>query len=130
MQPYSYIKVQNLSLAAALLSIGIPFDEATPFITTKKFDGASETLFFFQENSICGQYSTMAMINAWNDNEFHIKNPEHPFAYIACAFKNRDGLLDKVKQSAEMVVIEKNGKLAVISKAASIETQTKIFSQL
>ena len=130
MQPYSYIKVQNLSLAAALLAIGIPFDEATPFITTKKLDGASETLFFFGETSMCGNYSTMQMINAWNDPQFHIMYPEHPFAYIACAFKNRDGLLDKVKQSADMVVIEKNGKLAVISKAASVETQTKIFSQL
>jgi hypothetical protein len=130
MQPYSYIKVQNLSLAAALLAIGIPFDEATPFMTTKKLDGSSETLFFFKETSMCGQYGTLQMINAWNDSSFHINNPEHPFAYIACAFKNRDGLLDKVKQSADMVVIEKNGKLAVISKAASLETQNKVFSQL
>jgi hypothetical protein len=130
MQPYSYIKVQNLSLAAALLAIGIPFDESTPFMTTKKLDGASETLFFFGESSMCGQYNTLAMINAWNDPEFHIKNPEHPWAYISCAFKNRDGLLDKVKQSADMVVIEKNGKLAVISKNASAETQAKVFSQL
>jgi hypothetical protein len=127
---YSYIKVQNLSLAAALLAIGIPFDEATPFITTKKLDGSSETLFFFKDVSMCGQYGTLQMINAWNDPNFHINNPEHPFAYISCAFKNRDGLLDKVKQSADMVVIEKNGKLAVISKSASLETQNKVFSQL
>lgn len=119
-----------MSLAAALLAIGIPFDEATPFITTKKLDGSSETLFFFKETSMCGQYSTLQMINAWTDNDFHINNPEHPFAYIACAFKNRDGLLDKVKQSADMVVIEKNGKLAVISKNASEDTQHKVFSQL
>lgn len=127
---YSYIKVQNLSLAAALLALGIEFDDSTPFMTTKKLDGGSETLFFFKDTSMCGQYSTLRMINAWSDPNFHIDNPEHPWAYISCAFKNRDGLLDKVKQSADMVVIEKNGKLAVISKNASLETQTKIFSQL
>lgn len=130
MQPYSYIKVQNLSLAAALLAIGVPFDDNTPFVTTKKLDGGSETLFFFKDCSMCGKYSTLQLINDWNDAEFHIHNPEHPWAYISCAFKNRDGLLDQVKKSAEVVIIEKNGKLAVISKDASLDTQKKIISQL
>jgi len=38
--------------------------------------------------------------------------------------------IDVVKKSEELVVIEKNGKIAVINKNASKEFQDKIFSQI
>jgi len=124
----SYIQTNSLALASALLALGVPFCEQ-PFIKTRSVKGEQYT-FFFQESSTCGTYKTLDLIAAWDNPDFHTENPEHPFAYIRCAYKNKEGLLDKVNQGLDLVVIEKNGKMAVISKNASTELQEKIFSQL
>jgi len=125
----AYIETKNLSLAAALLTLGIPFSDETPFIKTKSIKGDQYT-FFFQDISACGDYKTNEMIQAWDNPTFHEEYPEHPFSYISSAFKNRERLLDKVNQSIEMVVIEKNGKYAVLSKNASEALKAEIFSKL
>lgn len=125
----SYIEIQDLALCAALLAMGIPFCEKTPFVKIKT-QHSEYYKFFMDSKSLCGQYNTLELIANWNDTKFHEDNPEHPFAYIKCAFKNREGLLDKVNQSCELIVIERNGKLAIISKNASKELQDRIFSQL
>lgn len=125
----SYIETSDLSLCAALLALGIPFNEETPYIKTKTTYG-EKYRFFLQEISVCGKYDTQKMINAWYDDDFHKSNSEHPFAYIKCAFKNREGLLDKVNKDSSLVIIERNGKLVIISENASKELQEKIFSEL
>lgn len=119
----------NLALAAALLSVGIPFGE-TPFTLTKSNKGGDNYTFFFGEKSECGKYSTDELMKAWYDDAWHVENPEHPFAYVKCAFQNRERLLDKVNQGAPLIVIEKNGKLAILSSNTSEETQEKIFRRL
>jgi hypothetical protein len=123
------IQTTNLSLAAALAAVGIEFDKV-PFTKSKSFRGGDQFTFFFKERSICGAYDTKELLAAWDDDKWHIKNPEHPFAYIKCAFSNRERLLDKVNQASPLVVIEKGGKLAIISANASEAFQEKIFSQL
>lgn len=125
----AYIEIQDISLVAALLAVGIPFIEDTPYLKIRTGNDNFQYKFFLQEGSICGCYDTQKLVRGWNDPQFHIDNPEHPFAYLKCAFMNREGLLDKVKQDLGMVVIEKQGKLAVISKNASPDLQQKIFSQ-
>lgn len=124
-----FIETNDLALASALLALGIPFFEGTPFMKTRTAKGESYT-FLFQEQSNCGTFKTGEMIRAWNDPTFHEKNPEHPFSYISCAYRNKEALLDKVKGGLELVIIEKNGKIAIISKNASADLQHKIFSQL
>lgn len=126
---HSYFETNDLSLAAALAAVGIPFSEETPFVKTKTVNGETYK-FFFQEGSPCGTYRTGFLVGAWNDEQFHLNNPEHPFAYIKCAFNNRNGLLDVVKKSQDLVVIERNGKIAIISKNASDDLKEKIFSQM
>jgi hypothetical protein len=125
----AYIETNDLSLAAGLLALGIPPHDELPFVKTKTSSG-EQYRFLFQETSICGKYDCNRMMQEWNNDNFHVENPDHPFAYIKCAFKNRNGLLDVVKQANELIIIEKNGKLAIISKNASEELQQKIFSQL
>jgi hypothetical protein len=119
----------DLALAAALAAMGIPF-ASLPFVHSKSAKGGDSYLFFFKDVSECGKYRTGELSKAWNDAEWHTKNPEHPFSYVLCAFKNREALLDKVKQSAPLVVIEKAGKMAIVSANASPELQTAIFSKL
>jgi len=129
MQRDSYFETSDLSLAAALAALGIQFNTETHFIKVSTQSG-EQYKFFFEGLSNCGKYKTGEMLKAWNDEQFHHDNPEHPFAFIKCAFKNRDGLLDVVKKSAGLVMLEKNGKVAILSSNASKEFQNKIFSQI
>jgi len=124
----SYIQTNDLALASVLLSLGIPFAD-TPFMKTRTVRGEQYS-FFFQEVSNCGQFKTLEMMKYWNDPDFHVNNPEHPLAYMKCAYQNKEGLLDKINKGLDLVVIEKNGKMAIVSKNASEELQSKIFSQL
>lgn len=123
-----FISTTNLALASALLAIGIDFQEPA-FVKARTVKGDQFT-FFFKNVSTCGQYDTIQMMNAWNDERYHLENPESPFAYIKCAFNNREALMDKIHQGIDLVVLEKNGKLAVVSKNADVDLQTKIISQL
>jgi len=128
LQP-KYFETKDLSLASALLTLGIPFDEETPLVNLKTPYG-NQTIFYFSETSQCGKYDAAEMSRFWNNPTFVIEYPEHPLAYIKCAYKNRDGLLDYVKQGLELAVMETNGKLVIISKSASPEFQKEIFSKL
>lgn len=125
----SYFETTDISLASALLSMGIDFCAEIPFAKIKTPNG-EQYKFFFTERSNDGQFATGEMIKNWNNENFYKENPDHPLAYLKCFTINRNGLLDAIKQSVEFVVIEKNGKLAVISKNASRELQEKIFSQM
>ena len=126
----AYIETTNLALAHKLLTLGIPFNNECPYVKIRSEKG-EQFKFFFEESSICGNFGTLAIMKAWGDDSFAIDNPEHPFAYLKCDHHNRNGLLDLVKQPGnEMITIQKNGKIAVISKNASPELQQKIFSQL
>jgi hypothetical protein len=118
----------DLALAAALAALGIPFDDL-PFVSTKSTKG-EHFVFLFKAVSNCGKFHTSDMARAWESEAWHVENPEHPFAYIKCAFKNREALLDKVKSAAPLIVVPKNGKLAIVSADASPELQTSIFSKL
>lgn len=117
-----------MALAAALAALGIPFAEI-PFVSTKSTKG-EHFVFLFEGVSNCGQFKTADMLKAWESDGWHVENPEHPFAYIKAAFANREALLDKVKQAAPLVVIERAGKFAILSANASPELQTAIFSKL
>jgi hypothetical protein len=128
-QKEAYIETSDLSLAAALLAMGIAPNPTQPYAKTKSVHG-ERYRFFFNDTSECGSYSTMKLINAWEDDQFCVNEPEHPFSYIKAAFQNREGLLDTINKHPGYVVVEKNGKMAIISKNASEEFQQKIFSQL
>lgn len=124
----SYIEVADLSLVSCLLALGIPFCDE-PFIKVKTEKG-EQFKFFLKGESECGDYKTLEMIKAWYSEDFHVENPEHQLAYMKCAYQNRHGLLDVINKQVELVVIEKNGKKAVISKNASEDLKRKILSEL
>ena len=51
---------------------------------------------------------------AWNDDDWHHANPDHPFAYIKCALKNRERLVDKVKQNVPLACVKRRGKIPLL----------------
>lgn len=122
----------NTVLAAALTAMGIPLHTEKP-LSVATGDGiaaSGRVTFYFEQRSLCGQYTTAELIAAWEDKDWHDKHPEHPFAYIKCAFQNYARLLDKVKKEVPLGIVRKHKKLAIVSLNASQHLQDVIFRRL
>ena len=120
----------NTSLAAALTAVGIPLSEK-PFVRVVG-DGiqAERVVWFFEPQSADGKFQTKELIQAWNDDAWHLANPEHPFAYIKCSLLNRERLVDKVKRDVPLACVHRRGKIALLSLDASPRTEELILRQL
>jgi hypothetical protein len=123
------IETTNTQLAAALCAVGIPLRKGLPcrVITGR---GADRVAFFFEAQSPCGLYQTDKLIKAWDDPEWHRKNPDHPFAYLKVSFENHKRLLDYLKSGVPIAAVEKGNKVAFISLNASDALQRKVFAEL
>lgn len=125
----AYYSTNDLNLASALLALGIEAAE-TPFSKTRSLTSDKPIFtFYFEEISNCGKFKTGEMIKMWNDPNLY-QNSDHPMAYMKCLIHNREGLLDVINKAVELIVIEKNGKMVVVSKNASEQTKNLLFSQL
>lgn len=113
----------NTALAAALSAVGIPLAEK-PFVRVVG-DGirGERVIWFFDPQSRCGKYLTSELIAAWSDNNWHIANPEHPFAYIKAALMNRESLVTKIKQDVPLACVSRRGKFAFLPLDASPQTE-------
>lgn len=120
----------NTCLAAALTAVGIPL-AARPFVRVVG-DGVNgeRVVWFFEPQSPDGTYQTKELIEAWNNDAWHLANPEHPFAYIKCALLNRERLVDKVKRDVPLACIQRRGKVALLSLDASPRTEEMILRHL
>ena len=120
----------NTCLAAALTAVGIPLAEK-PFVRVVG-DGirGERVVWFFEPQSMDGKFQTKELFEAWNDDSWHLTNPEHPFAYIKCALKNRERLVDKVKQDVPLACVKRRGKIALLSLDASSRTEDAILRHL
>ena len=120
----------NTSLAAALTAVGIPLAER-PFARVVGDGTKGERLiWFFEPQSTDGKFQTKELIAAWNDEAWHLAHPEHPFAYIKCALKNRERLVDKVKQDAPLACVKRRGKIALLPLNASPRTEDLFLRNL
>jgi hypothetical protein len=125
----SALETTNTKLAACLAACGIPLRKDTPI---KKLTGdrGDQICFFFEEFSPCGQYETSKLIAVWEDREWHLKNPEHPFAYLKVAFDNFERLTDYARRGVPTVACAYGSKIAFLSLNASDELQRKVFAKL
>lgn len=128
-------ETSNTQLAAALITLGIPFDvEGTGAI---KFTGDGITApggtvtWIFAPRSKCGRHVTAEMMDRWNDKEWLTDpNNEHPLAYIACAMHNYRHLVRKVKDQTPLGVVKKGKRMALIDLSASSHLQDLVFQRL
>jgi hypothetical protein len=113
----------NTALAAALSALGIPSAQK-PFVRVVG-DGirGERVVWFFDPQSADGTHQTKALIEAWNDDTWHLANPEHPFAYIKAALMNRESLVTKIKQDVPLACISRRGKFAFLPLNASPKTE-------
>ena len=120
----------NTCLAAALSTVGVMLAEK-PFARVVG-DGirGERVVWFFEPQSRCGKFKTKDLIAAWNDEAWHLANPEHPFAYMKCALKNREALVDKVKRDVPLACLSRRGKIALLPLDASPATEDFFLRQL
>lgn len=120
----------NTDLAAALTAVGIPLAEK-PFVRIVG-DGihGERVVWFFEPQSPDGKFQTKELIEAWANDNWHLANPEHPFAYIKCSLLNRHRLVDKVKRDVPLGCVRRRGKIALIPLDASPRTEELILRHL
>jgi hypothetical protein len=123
------LETTNTMLAAALAAVGIPLRK-TNSVRIVTGDFGDRTCFFFEEKSPCGLYDTFELIRAWDDPDWHEKHPEHPFAYILVAFRNREKLNAYINKGIPTVAVKKGSKIAFLPLNASDPLQQKVFAQL
>jgi hypothetical protein len=120
----------NTALAAALSALGIPLAQK-PFVRVVG-DGirGERVVWFFEPQSADGTHQTKSLIEAWNDDTWHLANPEHPFAYIKAALMNREALITKIKQDVPLACISRRGKFAFLPLNASQRTEDLFLRHL
>ena len=99
----------NTWLAAALCALGIRPDMQRPLTRVIGETIQTERItWYFATRSDCGRYDTGTMLKAWDDREFHERNPEHPLAYLKVGFENHHRLVDLIKQRVPLVLVRKS----------------------
>lgn len=116
--------VNDINLAAALATIGVkPLDMedgSPPFVKIQTKNGLSYNFFF--EPTHEGK-NTQDYVTAWYDDSYIENNQEDQFAAIKGYNINRNYMLDVVKQSSPLIIMNK-GKKTVYMQNLS-EEQTK-----
>jgi hypothetical protein len=125
MQPFIHgSNTSDIRLVAALTAMGIPCDDKTATAA------AGDTrIWQLGAVSNCGKYKTAELIVFWRDRNFHVNNPQHPFAYVKAAMWNHKVIVDAVKRDRPLVAIRKGESIAFLHPDCSSETERKVLSQ-
>jgi hypothetical protein len=104
--------------------MGIEF-HTQPFQYIEKEDGSRYCQWQFQPKSKDGRFNTKELMDAWFDEDWHDNNSEHPFAYCISALRNREFLLDVLKDRNPTVVIKHDGKTWYVPKNGEVHQKLK-----
>jgi hypothetical protein len=86
-------------------------------------------VFYFAETDPTGRFKYTEMAAAWNAGvEWAVAHPEHPLAYLICAWDNRNGLLDRIKEFSRMMVAREGEKLWIIPEGMDRDEVEKLMS--
>ena len=119
------LRTEDLDLASALLACGIPLWTPLPLSRA-----AGRLVFFFAPCDPGGLYHTRELMLGWQTQDWHLAHPEHPLAYLFCAFANRKALLAEVKARVPMVcILQRSGLPAFLSLNAKPELEKKFFEE-
>jgi len=124
MAGFEYSFTRDTKLAAALVSMGIEF-HTQAFQYIEKEDGSRYCQWQFKTRSEDGRFSTKSLMDAWHEDGWHDKNSEHPFAYCIAALRNREFLLDILKDQNPTLVIKHDDKTWYVPKNGDVHQQLK-----
>ena len=118
------VRVDDDSLAAAFMAVGIPLFTGAPWIRT-----GQGVVYQFHPVSPCGQFSAAALAIAWEQENWYESHRTHPFAYVSCAKRNHDFLVDQIRRKAPTVVMMKNGLPCTLPADAPDDLQRIFFKE-
>jgi len=121
----TYANTSNLSVAAAILSMGIELSQ--PAVKTVNDQGATRYIFIFNETDATGTIHTKDLLKQWYDDDFPGTDDECEFSFIKTAFKNREVLLDQAKQCKEYKVVRHGKKICLIGEDCTPEYVKRII---
>ncbi|MDR3406381.1 MAG: hypothetical protein P4L99_28105 [Chthoniobacter sp.] len=126
------LATRNTILFAALTALGIPpeVELCGEYVETVGGRPKAATVWRLAEQSIDGRFKTGEMIKHWNDPDFAKKHPEHPLAYIQCAFNNRERAVDFLKDQGPIVMKRRGNKIGFITRHTSEADKRRIIDGL
>jgi len=111
------VSSDNTEMVAALVTLGVPFYEAQPFLETREIvDGEEKRIvtWCLGTRTTDGRFKTRELIQWWKDEAWLRANSEHPLAYAKAAIANHQRLVVGVRTSAPLALVRKGRKFALI----------------
>jgi hypothetical protein len=115
------IKINDVSLASALLTMGASLDKETPYYKYQSEKGTT-LMFFFEDTE-----DTEELVDIWNNPSI---DNTHPIALMKVFNMNRIGITKEIKDAPGLVEVKKNGKTVLMSSDCSEEQKAKLLSKL
>ena len=122
-----------LRLVGALTALGVPLDDDCPYMETRELiEGRERRLvtWTLKARSVCGCHDARKLIEAWHNPVWTTQNAEHPFAYIATAFRNASLLGAEVARLAPVALIRKGRRFALVPFDATAERRQELLTAL
>ena len=111
------VSSDNTEMVAALVTLGVPFYEAQPFLETREIvDGQEKrtVTWCLETKTADGRFKTRELIQWWRDDAWLHANPEHPLAYAKAAVANYRRLVAGIETSVPLALVRKGRKFALI----------------
>jgi hypothetical protein len=115
------IKISDVSLASALLTMGASLDKETPYYKYQSEKGTT-LMFFFEDTE-----DTEELVDIWNNPSI---DNTHPIALMKVFNMNRIGITKEIKDAPGLVEVKKNGKTVLMSSDCTDEQKAKLLSRL
>lgn len=109
-EPKRYIYIEDVKLAAALVTIGFQVVEDNPIERIVNNNQPIKCKFYFKDDG-----RIVDFIAAWqckedyfdaNKHGHELNNPEHPFWYLRTGLRNRERLLDVAKNESRVIAFK------------------------
>lgn len=122
-------KTTDLNLAAALMSVGFK-PLCPPFTVKRPNHPGSWQQFTFGAVSECGNYRAKNLVEYWRGGEVWIRqNSDHPFAYTMAALLQKVYLVDGIKRSEDVALVQRGKSVAMLPMNASLACEETILGQ-
>lgn len=115
------IKITDISLASALLSLRCQLDTVCPFTKYQSDKGTTLTFFFVPTEE------TKKLISIWEDTDL---DKEHPIALMRIFNSNRIAIAKSCKEAVALIEVRKGGKTLLMTDNCTEEQKNKLLSRL
>lgn len=126
LDPCGLDRIDNLELASCLSTLGFGLLDCTRLrgAESDHLHPQGRVTWKFTPTSADGRYTLPQVLSAWK-NDAWLSDPHNtdPLAYIICAFRNRQRLMDYIFQGRTMVAVQSGNRWALIPEDCSARVE-------